>query len=57
LTALCYPIHGMPISYVNITCKICIGINKVQHFSAYVGRPAIPYSGLSRARGSRLTVL
>jgi hypothetical protein len=32
--ALCYPIHGMPINYVNIMCKICIEINKLQYFSA-----------------------
>jgi hypothetical protein len=49
---LCYPIHGMSISYVNIMCKICIGINKVRYSSIYIGSPAIPSSGLSRARGS-----
>jgi hypothetical protein len=51
LTVLCYPIYGMSISYINIMCKICIGINKVQYFSAYVGRPAIPSSSLSKAKG------
>jgi hypothetical protein len=53
---LCYPIHGMSISYVNIMCKICIRINKVQYFLAYVSRPAIPSFGLSKARGSRSAV-
>jgi hypothetical protein len=55
-TIMCKIIHGMPISYVNFMCKICIGINKVQYFSAYAGRPAIPPSGLSRVMGSRSVV-
>jgi hypothetical protein len=32
LMVLCYPIHEMSISYINIMCKICIGINRVQYF-------------------------
>jgi hypothetical protein len=48
--ALCYLIHEMSISYVSIMYKICIGINKVQYFSAYVSMPAILSFDLSKAR-------
>jgi hypothetical protein len=52
LTVLCYPIHGMLISYVNIMCKICIEINKssiFQHMSS-----GLPYRLLlyQKTRGS-----
>jgi hypothetical protein len=52
LTTLCYPIHEMPISYVNIMCKICVRINKVQYFSAYVSVSTILSSDLSEQGAS-----